>query len=235
MRMWLGIQSAIVLAYFALTLLFWGEFAILYLSMALVPLFIFMRVERLAMSSGIVMRSDVQVVSLFLLWVGVLLAVIPYVMTELYWHTKELLFQPGRGNLFWEFGLIIFVVSGIHLAWFGSLGLWTSLKNRHKGVQTLLSSFNSVVFGSLKSPTKIACIAILAMILTGGLVLGVGALLVWFGGYSMVAVFNEPSTRLQYLMVVGGFLLALFPVYYMTRLWWRHDLLAMALASGTSS
>lgn len=233
MRIWLGIQGAIVLAYFALTFLFWGEYVILFLSIALVPLFIFMRVERLAMVSEIVVSGDFQVVSLFLLLIGVLLAVIPYVMTELYWQLKELFFQPGRGNLFWGFGLIVFVVTGIHLAWFGSLGLWTSFKNRHKGVQTLLSAFNSIVLA--KRPMKITFVAILAMILTAGLGFGVGALLVWFGGYSISEIFYEPTIGMRRLMIIGGFLLGLFPVYFVTSLWWRKAQLASALESDIPS
>lgn len=236
MKLWLGIQIFIVLGYFALTLLFWGDIAILFLSMATVPLFIFIRMEYLAMLSGLVARSDFQVVSLFLLWLGVLLVVLLYLLTEAYWHSKELLFQPGRGNLFWEIGRIAFVVTGISLAWRASVVARSYLQNRHEGVRTLVSSFNSVVFGSnvqKSSPMKLAYVAILAMILTGGLAFGVGALLVWFGGYSMVEIFDEPTIGMQHLMMIGGFLLGLFPVYFMTSLWWRHDLLASALQSET--
>ena len=235
MKLWLGIQIFIVLGYFALTFLFWGNIAILFLSMAIVPLFIFIRMEHLAMVSGLAVRNDFKVVSIFTLWLGVLLVVFPYLLTEIYWHTKELFFQLGRGNLFWEFGRIAFVVTGVSLAWGVSVVPWTSLKNRHKGVVTLTSSFNSVVLGSNlpKRPMKLTIIVILAMTLTVGLGIGMGALLVWFGGYSMAAIFYEPTLVVQRLIMIGGLLLGLFPICFMTSLWWRKAQLVSALESDT--
>ena len=232
MRFWLAIQCAIVLGYFVLALLFWGNLAILFLSMALVPLFVFFRLEHIAMATGIVERGDLRVVSVFLLWIGVLLAVLPYVFTEIYWHAKELLFQPGQTHMFWEFGRIVFVASGVVVVLVASVIPWLKLINRHKGTLTLLSSYNLVVcdLNSAYSLFKTMCVSILAMVLTFGLVTGIAALLVWFGGYTSAEVFDEPSLTLQYQMMIGGFLLSLVPVYFMTHLW-RQDALVRALAS----
>ena len=229
MQYWLWIQCLIVLGYFVLTVLFWGGMVILFLSMATVPLFIFFRLEHIAMARGFVTNSDVRKIATSLLWIGILLAVLPYVLTEIYWHTKETFFGPGRTHLFWEFGRIAFAVTGVSLAWVTRI----VVRPRHEGAPKLISSFTSVVVETRPTlwPLKLYCLAILAMFLTLGLAFGVAALLLIFGGYTSAEIWDEPSYTLQYTMLVGGFLLSLVPVYYMTCLWWRKVALATALAS----
>ncbi|MCY3541010.1 MAG: hypothetical protein OXH31_03775 [Gammaproteobacteria bacterium] len=228
MKTWLLIQSVIALGYFALTVLFWGAMAILFLPMVLVPLFIFFRLEHLANTNKLLGQIDLRLLTAFLIWIGVLLAVLPYVLSEIFWFAKELFFTPGRSNLFWMLGWVAFVVAGVQLAWTATLIPWTILKKRHNGLLTLTSSFNSVVNVSGR-PFKLVGVAILAMFLALGLAFAIGTVLVWIGGYSTAEVFDYPSLTLQYQLTTAGFLLVLVPTYVLTHLWWRRELLAHAL------
>ena len=82
---------------------------------------------------------------------------------------------------------------------------------------------------------KFTCTAILAMFITLGLTLGLGALLVLLGGYTYFEIFDEPSLTLQYLMLIGGLILSIVPVYYLTCSWWSRVALTAAVVSDHSS
>ena len=202
--------------------------------MFVVSLFIFFRLEYLAMTNAFLSRIDIRLLTVFLVWIGVLLAVLPHTLTEIFWFARELFFQPGRSNLFWMLGWVVFVATGIQLAWIATLIPWTKLKNRHRGLLTVLSSFNSVVNISGR-PFKLVGVAILAMFLALGLAFAIGAVLVWFRGYSSTEVFDNPSLMLQYQLTTAGFLLVLVPAYVLTCLWWRRDVLVTALTDSASS
>jgi len=58
--------------------------AILFLPMVIVPLFIFFRLEHLAMGNGFVRQTDLRLLTVFLVWIGVLLVVLPYTLTEIF-------------------------------------------------------------------------------------------------------------------------------------------------------
>lgn len=73
------------------------------------------------------------------------------------------------------------------------------------------------------------------MFLALGLAFAIGAVLVWFGGYSSAEVFDYPSLTVQYQLMIGGFLLMLVPAYILTCLWWRRDTLVTTLTNGASS
>lgn len=237
MRMWLGTQFLIVIAVFTLAIVLWGNLIVLVLSMATVPLIMLARLQMIALARERVKRSDLRVVAAFMVWCGIALVVIPYVLTEGYWLIKESFFGLGR-NFFWELGRITFVVSGVLVIWLSfSVLVWTRVRSQHAGVQKLQSNFITHIgdITSLWQRMKFACLAILAMFITFGLTLGIGALLVLLGGYTSFEIFDEPSLTLQYLMLIGGLILSLFPVYYLTCVWWSKDALATTLVSDHSS
>lgn len=234
MRYWLGTQYLIVIGYYVLTLFFWGPMAVLAVAIVTVALIAFFRLQHEAMRRGIIAREDGRMIAVFLLLLGFLLAVVPFVLSETYWLTKEKLFDQGRGNLFWVIGrnaLVVFCVS-IPFVWctriFGSIvernGLW--------GVQRLKSSFLAVVYllGVLSKPFKFVGIVVLAMLLVLGFAFGIGGLLIVFGGYTAVETFVEPRLWVEFIMMVGGLLLSLTPIFYLTFWWWSKDMLVDALA-----
>ena len=233
MRMWLGTQFLIVIAVVALAIVLWGNLIVLILSMATVPLIMLARLQMIALAGDKVKRSDLRVVAAFLVWCGIALVVIPYVLTEGYWLVKESLFGPGR-NFIWELGRIVFIVSGVSIIWLSFSALvWAKVRSQHAGVQKLQSNFITHIgeITSLSKRMKFTCIAIIAMFITLGLTLGLGALLVLLGGYTSFEIFDEPSLTLQYLILIGGLILSLFPVYYLTCVWWSKEVLAATLVS----
>lgn len=237
MRMWLGTQFLIVIAVFALAIVLWGNLIVLILSMATVPLIMLARLQMIALAGDKVKRSDLRVVAAFLVWCGIALVVIPYVLTEGYWLVKESLFGPGR-NFIWELGRIVFIVSGVSIIWLSFSALvWAKVRSQHAGVQKLQSNFFTHIgeITSLSKRMKFTCTAILAIFITLGLTLGLGALLVLLGGYTSFEIFDEPSLTLQHLMLISGLILSILPVYYLTCVWWSKDALATALVSDHSS
>lgn len=237
MRVWIGTQFLIVVAFFALAIVLWGNLTVLVLSMATVPLIMLARLQMIALARDRVKRSDLRVVAAFLVWCGVVLVVIPYVLTAGYWLVKESFFGLGR-NFFWELGRITFVVCAVLIIWLSfSVLVWDRVRSQHAGVQKLQSNFISHIgeITSLSKRMKFTCLAILAMFLTLGLTVGIGALLVLLGGYSSIEIFDEPSLTLQYLMLIGGLILSLFPVYYLTCVCWSKDALTTTLVSDLSS
>ena len=137
MRQWLGTQLLIVIAVFALAIVLWGNLIVLILSMATVPLILLARLQMIALARERVKRSDLRMVAAFLVWCGIALVVIPYVLTEGYWLVKESLLGPGR-NFIWELGRIVFIVSGVSIIWLSFSALvWAKVRSQHAGVQKL--------------------------------------------------------------------------------------------------
>ena len=233
MRSWLGTQYLIVIGYSVLTLIFWGPMAILAVAIVTVPLIAFFRLQHEAMRRGIVASEDFRVIAVFLLLLGALFAVIPFVLSEIFWFTKESLFDQGRGNLFWVLGrnaLIVFAVYPL-FTWCTRIFQLVVERNGPEGVQQLKSSFVAVVWllGILSRPIKFVGIVVLAMLLVLGFAFGIGGLLIVFGIYSVVETFVAPSFLVEYTMMVGGLLLSLTPIFYLTFWRWSKDVLADAL------
>lgn len=238
MRKWLGTQFLIVVAFSVLAFVLWGNVIVFFLSMATVPLIILARLQMIALARDQVRISDLRVVAAFLVWCGIALVVTPYVLTEAFWLIKESFFGLGRFNLFWELGRIAFVVIGVLIIWLSfSVDVWATVRNQHLGVEKLQSSFiaHIGVDTSIWKRMKFTALAILAMFITLGLTLGMGVLLVLLGGYSSVEIFDEPSLMLQHSMLTGGLIFSIFPVYWLTYVWWSKDVLATALVSDQSS
>lgn len=137
MRQWLGTQFLIIVAIFALAIVLWGNLIVLILSMATVPLIMLARLQMIALAGDKVKRSDLRVVAAFLVWCGVALVIIPYVLTGAYWLVKESFFGLGR-NFIWELGRIVFIVSGVSIIWLSFSALvWAKVRSQHAGVQKL--------------------------------------------------------------------------------------------------
>lgn len=233
MRYWLGTQYLIVIGYSVLTLVFWGPMAVLAVAIVTVPLIAFFRLQHEAIRRDIVATEDIRMIALFLLILGFLLAVVPFVLSEIYWLSKETLFDLGRGNLFWLIGRNAFVVLGVSIPFMWCARIFRSIigRNGPEGVHRLKSSFMAVVWllGVLSKPFRFVGIAVLAMLLVLGFAFGIGGLLIVFDGYTAAETFVEPSLWVEFIMMVGGLLLSLTPVFYLTFWWWPKDVLAYVL------
>ena len=234
MKTWLLIQAVTALGYFALAALFFGTMAFVFLPAALIPLLIFYRLEYLATTNGILEQIDLRLLTAFLAWVGVLLVVIPYALTEIFWFAKEFFFQPGRSNLFWSLGWIAFVTIGVQFAWTATLNPWTKIKKRHNALLTLTRSFNSIT-NVPGRPIKIVSVAFVAVVIWLGFTTAIAAALVWLGGYSSAEVFDDPGLVLQYQLMTAGLLLTSVPAYGLACYSWQRDVLVNALTKGASS
>lgn len=239
MRSWLGTQYLIVIGYSVLTLFLWGPMVVLAIAIVSVPLSAFFRLQHEAMRRGIVAREALRVITVFLLLLGALIAVLPFVLSEIFWFTKETLFDQGRESLFWRMGRNAFVVIGIYIPYAWCTRIFQSIVERKgpEGVQQLKSSFLAVVWlmGILSKPFKFVGIVVLALLLVVGVAFGIGGLLILLGIYSAVETFVEPSLRVEYTMMVGGLLLSLTPIFYLTFWWWSKDVLADALVGEDAS
>ena len=229
----------IVIGYSVLTLFFWGPMAVLAVGIVTVPLIAFFRLQHEAMRRDIVAREDIWVIAVFLLLLGFLLAVVPFVLSEFYWFTKETLFDQGRGNLFWLIGRNAFVVLGVSIPFTWCTRIFRSIieRNGPEGVHRLKSSFMAVVWllGVLSKPYKFVGIVVLALLLVIGFAFGIGGLLIVFGVYTTAETFFEPSPWVEFIMMVGGLLLSLTPIFYLTFWWWPKDMLADALVGEDST
>lgn len=207
--------------------------AVLAVAIVIVPLIAFFRLQHEAMRRGIVAREDVRLITVFLLLLGFVLAVVPFVLSEIYWLIKETLFDQGRGNLFWLIGRNALVVFGVSIPFVWCTRIFGSIieRNRLEGVQRLKSSFLAVVYllGILSRPVKFVGIVVLACVLVVGVAFGIGGLLIVFGIYTVAETFFEPSLWVEFIMMVGGLLLSLIPIFYLTFWWWSKDVLVDAL------
>ncbi|MXZ56184.1 MAG: hypothetical protein F4Z14_08450 [Gammaproteobacteria bacterium] len=121
---------------------------------------------------------------------------------------------------------------GIVLTWSGVV-FWRKLRIRYTGVSTISSSYlRALLSGAesvLEKPFKLFGLILLAPVLTIGLAFGIGVLLMVFAGFTAVEVIEEPSLRLQYALVGGGFLLSFITIYILTVLCWSKTSLAPVL------
>lgn len=225
MRFWLATQYLIVIGYFLLTLFLWGPMAALALSFVTVPLIAFFRLELVAVRTCLVTQGDLQSLALFLLTLGGSLAVLPFVLSEIF----ESLFGVGHENLFW---VIVVVVGNLFLITWCMRNFKSSfVRTGHEGVLRLYSSFVAVVYlmDILSRPIKFTGLLTLAMTLWFGFACGIGGLLVLFGVRSVEETFIAPNLSMEYSMTIGGFLLSLIPIFYLTFWWWSKEALTEAL------
>lgn len=231
-RIWITIQYLIVIAYFIFTVLVWGPMVVLALAIVTVPLIAFLRLEHTAVRLGIATQEDLRTLAVVFLVLGSFLAVLPYILSEMYWFLKEALFGVGRANLFWLTGrnAFIIVVIPVPIAW-----CYRTFKSRvaragSEGLQRLQSSFVAVVWllGILSRPYKFIGLVVLANFFVVGFAFGIGGVLVLFGNYSLEQTFFEPSIRIEFFMMVCGLLISLVPIYFLTCWWWKKESLVEA-------
>ena len=234
MRLWIGMQLWIVLVFFALATIIWTPSVIVVLSLFTFPLVMLVRVQHAISASGLSEPRDFRVVALFLAWCGLCNVVFPFVLQELYWLIKDSLFGTGRNDSLWSwiFEQSTFVAIGVALTCCGVI-VWVVLRNRDATVEEIRSSyFSSLLRGFLSvvaKPIKFLSVAVFTPLLTLALAFSFGTLLFVFGGFSASEIYEEPSINLQYTMLVGGFLLTIIAIFFLTVLWWPRESLASAI------
>lgn len=230
MRYWLGFHLLIVLGYFGLAFAFWGPYVMVGLSLSTGLICIYFRVELAALSRDMMHKKDLWVVTTVLLFLGILLVVLPYLLNELFSYLKGVIFRSDRINV--ELIRVAFVGAGVGVVYSLLFIRWVRSRSRSVGVQTLHKAFFAVVGKS--TFVKALGLFFLPLILAIGLAVVVAISFVLFGDFSWGEIFGEASVdlavELEYAFLVGGVLLSFIPMYYLTRLWWSRDTLTEALA-----
>ncbi len=230
MRYWLGFHLLIVLGYFALAFVLWGPYAMVGLSLSTGLLCIYFRTAFAVLSRELMHKKDLWVVAKFLLCLGILLVVLPYLLNELISYLEGVIFGPDGITV--ELVRVAFVGAGVGFVYSLLFIRWVRSRSRSVGVQTLHKAFFAVV--SKSTLIKALGLFVLPIFLALGLAVVVAISFVLFGDFSWTEILGEASVdlavELEYAFMVGGLLLSFIPMYYLTCLWWSRDTLTTALA-----